>query len=70
MGRMRLRPSEVRSLTLPEICLYLDDDVSRPFLRGAGAGPVFKRPGDSQAYAKWYRSLTLADRIRMARERY
>lgn len=68
-GKMRLRPWEIRQMTLPEILLALDDDTSKNHSREAASGTVFKRPAETQAYAKWYRSLTLADRIKMARER-
>ena len=65
LGRARLRPWEVRQLTLAELALALDDDLEqrRPPHGGASlSGP------DVAAHVAWLRSATVRQRIARLRQ--
>lgn len=58
-----MRPWEIRRLTMPELALALDQDVDR--VRPAGVeGQDFRHPSEKGEYAKWWRSLSMKERIK------
>ena len=64
-GQMRLRPWEIERLTIPEVALALDEDVSKP--RAPGGGMPMSYP-DKLAWIAQLRAMTPRERLEMARE--
>ncbi len=61
---MKLRPQEIRALTLPELLLVLDDDLEKP--RPPGGAPVMSHEEVIQRAERW-RALSPAQKLQEAR---
>ena len=66
-GKARLRPWEIRRLTLAEVVLALEDNLEDT--KPANATP-FLSEAEMRAWAEWRRSMTPADRLAEAREKW
>lgn len=64
MGRMRLRPQEIDEMTLPEITMALDDDISKP---RASRGARAMTRAEIIEHARKIRAMTPIERLRRER---
>ena len=65
-GSMKLRPREIRRLTIPEVALALDHDLEKQ--RPPAGSRVFGSDEEQMAYARWLRGLSVEERLRLTRE--
>lgn len=66
VGKARLKPWEIRRLTLPEMCLLLDDDLEKA--SPPPGGRRFTSTVERDDWIKELRSMTPLERLQAARE--
>lgn len=66
LGKTRLRPYEIDRMTVTEIALACDQDTETPRPPARGQ-PVPTDPISREAWANRLRSMSLAERLEMAR---
>lgn len=69
-GRPRLRPAEIRRMTLAEIALALDQDIDNLDKRPPVDGVDLAQFGGMAEYHRWWKSLTPKQRLKRARRRW
>lgn len=65
-GGMKLRPWEIRRLTIPEACLCMDEDLESH--RPQAGAKVFSSETEMREYAERFRAMTAEERLKMAME--
>ena len=69
MGRPRVPIDRIPYLTLAEVAVLLDQDLESD-QPPAGATDLLQHPGGTDSYIRWWRSLTPAQRLERARQRW